>query len=87
MILDILNTLRSVDTDASEYFKGETWGDKRFYYDAGDLIYKCCNVDHKANTASETWYIWKYTWDGTDLARTEGPLIGSVDDRTTLGWS
>jgi hypothetical protein len=64
------------------------WHDVLLYYDgSNNLIYKCCNELHKADTAEETWEIWKYTWVGPNCTRIEGPLKGSVDDRATLAWA
>lgn len=62
------------------------WKDKRFEYSSGDLIYKGVNVTHKAATDAATWYIWKYTWDGDDCTRIEGPLEGTWDNRASLAW-
>lgn len=63
------------------------WMDTKLDYTSGDLDYKGSSLSHKASTsASELWWIWKYTWDGTDLVRIEGPLTGNWDDRASLDW-
>ena len=62
--------------------------DVRLYYDGSDnLIYRCINATHKADTAAETWKIWKLTWTSDNLDRIEGHLEGSVDNRTSLDWA
>lgn len=61
--------------------------EKRFAYDANDdLIYFGGNQDIAAATTDETWFIWKFTYTDTLLTRKQGPLVGSWDNRTSLGW-
>ena len=62
------------------------WRDKRLEYVTNNLIYMGVNYFHDADTSNTDWEIWKYTWDGTDLTRIEGPLPGAWDDRATLSW-
>lgn len=62
------------------------WQDVRMEYSGGDIIYKGAHFAHDAAIADNKWEIWKYTWDGSDLTRIEGPLVGAWDDRATLGW-
>ena len=56
-------------------------------FDVSDqLVYLACNTDHGADVAAETWYIWKYTWTGSNNTMIEGPLLGSVDGQDSLAW-
>ena len=56
-------------------------------YDISDqLIYEARNRKHSAATDEATWYIWKYTWVGSNCTMIEGPLIGTQDGRASLGW-
>lgn len=65
---------------------GGFWRDVRMEYSSGDLIYKGSHWLHDAATSDENWEVWKYTWDGSDLTRIEGPLTGAWDDRAALAW-
>jgi hypothetical protein len=63
------------------------WKDKRFDYTSGDLDYKGFSATHKAATdAGDLWYVWKYTWAGTDATRIQGPIICNYDDRAGEDW-
>ena len=63
------------------------WGVKVYTYDeSNNLIYLACNKKQSAGTDDTDWYIWKYTWSGTNLTVSEGPLLGSVDDQASLSW-
>lgn len=79
------------DIDNDQFVKpaidGTYWHDIRLEYSSGDLIYKGYHIDHKAATDSATWFIWKFTWSGTDITRKEGPIIGSWDGRAALSWA
>jgi len=61
--------------------------DQRFDFTSGNMDYKGLNPVHNEATDAVTWYIFKYTWDGTDCTRIEGPLVGSWDGRATLAWA
>ena len=64
------------------------WKDAMFDYTSGDLDYKGLSVTHKAATdAGDLWYVWKYTWVGTNPTRIEGPIIGNWDDRAGMAWA
>ena len=64
------------------------WLDQRLDYTSGDLDYRGVNVGHKAGTGTNTWYVWKYTWNGSGACtRIEGPLVGSWDNRASLAWA
>ena len=65
---------------------GVFWRDTRMEYSDGDLIYRGVHYLHNPDTSEGSWEIWKYTWDGSDLVRLEGPLPGAWDNRTTLSW-
>jgi len=44
---------------------------------------------HSSPTALTTepdWLIFKYTWDGNECVRIQGPLVGAWDNRAVLGW-
>lgn len=65
--------------------------DTRFENDGNkNMIYKGIHATHKAATSDSSWLIWKFTWTQIDtsycLTRIEGPLEGSWDNRTGLGW-
>jgi len=63
------------------------WGDRRYDYAGGsNVIYVGCNVVHDAAQGDTTWVIWKYTYDGDNVVRTEGPVEGSWTGRADLGW-
>ena len=66
----------------------DSWKDTIFDYTSGNLDYKGCSVTHKASTAAgDLWYVWKYTWVGTNPTRIEGPIIGNWDDRAGMAWA
>ena len=63
------------------------WKDIRYYYPDSTTMYICKNTNHKEPTVNDTWYVWKFTMNADgDVERTEGPVIGSVDKRTSLAW-
>lgn len=62
------------------------WKDKRFEYSGSDLVYMGVNRNLNASTAENSWHIWKLTWSGENLNRFQGPIEGSWDSRTLLGW-
>jgi len=70
----------------SELLANAYWKDKRFDWDGGALIYIAFNRAINASPSASTWKIWKLTWDGTSLIRTQGPIEGSYDNRASLGW-
>jgi hypothetical protein len=63
------------------------WRDVRMEYSSNKMQYKGCHYIHKSLTSDSEWEIWKYTWDGDDLVRMEGPLRGSWDNRASLDWA
>ncbi len=64
----------------------ETYDVRKEYADA-KVIYEGKSTTHDADTAAgENWWIWKYTWDGADCTRIEGPIIGNWDGRADLEW-
>ncbi len=65
---------------------GAYWRDVRLEYDTGNIIYKGVHFSHNAVTTDTGWEIWKYTYDGTDVVRIEGPLPGAWASRATLDW-
>ena len=65
----------------------EIYKDERYDYTSGKLDYEGKHTTHKAVTSDEYWQIWKYTWDGDNNVRKEGPLEGSWTDRASLDWA
>jgi hypothetical protein len=66
---------------------GAYWHDIRFEFVGKELIYRGTHYNHNTATSDDEWEIWKYTWDGGDPVRIEGPLRGAWDDRATLDWA
>lgn len=65
----------------------DNWKVRRFDYVSGDLIYKGFHEIIGASTSDKNWRIFKYTWDAEgNPTMIEGPVIGSWDDRASLGW-
>ena len=56
-------------------------------FSGSNIIYRGCHEDVTAVDGNAQWLIWKYTWTGVYLTGIQGPLRGSWDDRTSLGWS
>ena len=78
--------LTGIDTDANLQAATNTkWEDQRLEYSTGDLIYKGAHEKHNAGTDDSDWFIWKFTWSGSDIIRIE-LRKGPWDDRATLGW-
>jgi len=67
---------------------GGYFSDCRYAYDASNnMIYMGYNRIHESATSDATWYIWKFTYDGSNnLIRKEGPLDGTWDNRASLSW-
>lgn len=72
--------------DVEKLLATSYWKDQRMDYLAGKLVYKGLNTAHGISTSDDSWYIQKYTWSAGTMTRIEGPLVGSWDDRATLGW-
>ena len=72
-------------TDAAISMDGR-WGTKEMEYTAGVIDYQGFNADQTAAFSAETWWVYKFTWDGSDCTRIE--LIKDVawDDRAGLAW-
>lgn len=64
------------------------WQVKIMTYDvSNNLSYLACNRNHLAATSAASWYIWKYTWNGSgNCTQIEGPLIGTVTGQSSLSW-
>ena len=63
------------------------WHDQRFEYNVGgDLIYKGVHEMHNIAITDDNWEVWKFTYDGANVVRVEGPLRGSWDGRAALLW-
>jgi hypothetical protein len=72
---------------AQQCILGIWWKDQRFEYDGANLlIYKGSHPDHDADITDENWAVSKFTYDGDNVVRIEGPLIGSWDGRALLAW-
>jgi hypothetical protein len=63
------------------------WYDQRMDYTTGDLDYRGVSKIHKADVGDDVWWIWKYTWSGSNCERIEGPLIGNWTGRAALDWA
>ena len=64
------------------------WKDELTDYADYDTIYTGRSTTHKASTAAgNLWFIEKLTFAGRNRVRTEGPLVGNWDDRTSLAWA
>lgn len=59
---------------------------KRYYYSGDDLEYICRHEHINAAESDPGWWVWKLTWSGGNLQKTEGPLKGAASDRASLGW-
>ena len=76
-----------IGTLAHELTAGTYWRDVRMEYSDGNIAYKGTHRQNNAGTDETTWVITKYTWSGSDIVRIQGPLLGSWDNRASLGWS
>ena len=52
----------------------------------GKIVYEGRNAYQDAEQDASDWYIWKNTWQGSSLVRTEGPLTGAWNNRDNLEW-
>lgn len=67
---------------------GAYFDDCRYAYDeSNNMIYMGYNLVHKAPTDAATWFVWKFSYTGSNLVRKEGPLEGSWDNRASLDWA
>ena len=67
--------------------RGIGWGEVRpLDYVSGNPTYLAKHKTHGAATSAPDWRIWKYTWVSGNCTRIQGELVGSIDDRATLGW-
>ena len=79
--------LRRIDPDTRAVrVTSYRYGDTRIEYTAGVETYLGAHLTQGAATTDSEWYITKFTYDGNDLVRIEGPLDGAWDDRATLAW-
>lgn len=62
------------------------WKDQRLEYSSGNIIYRGVHRLHDADAGDAEWAIWKFTYDGTDITRIEGPLTGTWTGRASLAW-
>ena len=63
------------------------WKDTKLEYSDGKPIYKGLNAFNGISDDDVSWRIYKYTWDGDDCTRIEGPIIGSWTGRASLNWA
>lgn len=56
------------------------------YDESDNLTYVACNRRHLAVVTDEDWYIWKYTYDGSNRTLEEGPLKGAQSGQASLAW-
>ena len=86
MIADIHRRLIDLVNLVKAFVLGAFWGDSRYAYTSNVLDYVGKHTSHNAQTSSDKWYVWKYTWSSDDLVRKEGPLRGAWDDRASFKW-
>lgn len=61
------------------------WKEKRYEYDVDDNpIYIGYHTTINAATNNTNWYVFKYTWNGGNSTRIQGPSVGSWDNRAGL---
>jgi hypothetical protein len=65
--------------------KDENIGRTKLEYDSGSVIYKGIHKDVNASEGSIDWWIYKYTYDGTDITDIQEQQ-GSWTGRATLNW-
>ena len=74
--------------DFENYLGSQDWLARRYDYTSGNIDYMGKHLEVDAAASDDSWYIWKYTYDGSDnLTLMQGPLVGSWDGRAGLGWS
>jgi len=61
------------------------WGHRKFDFNGTAILYQGRHKTHGASTARVDWCIWKYTFDGDNIADIE-ELWGSWDGRAALNW-
>ncbi len=55
---------------------------------SGDTIsYIGQHVEANAATSAPGWEVFKLTWSGDDVTDIQGPLVGTYDDKASLGWT
>ena len=69
-----------------EQHKVERYRTNRYFYGTDGIDYICCHTLDGAADDLDGWDIWKFTYSGGDLSRSEGPLSGTVDGRADLDW-
>ena len=65
------------------------WRDEKYDYDgSGNMIYLGRSLAPVASASEgELWWIWKFTYDGSDVLQRRQSDSGNWDDRVALGWS
>lgn len=64
------------------------WRDERYAYDgSGNMIYMGRSLVPNASTSQGgLWWVWKFTYDASDVLQRRQSDSGNWDDRTTLRW-
>ena len=58
----------------------------RYSYSGGKVEYKGTHTLINPPVSDPDWVITKYSYTGNNLSLEQGPLVGSWDNRATLGW-
>jgi len=78
--------LRRIDDDTRAVITtAYKYGEMRFEYSSGDLIYLGTHMTQGVATSEDGWIVKKVTYSSGDIVRIE-TLIGIWDDRASLGW-
>ncbi len=60
------------------------WRTRQFDYTTGNLDYAGYNRNIAASDGDTDWYVFKYTWVGTNCTKILGPEVGSWTGRAAL---
>jgi len=76
----------TINANKEDLLNDHVWKATKYDYTSGDLDYKGLNTDECATDGDTSWRIWKYTWDGGNMTKLQGPLVGTWTGRSGLGW-
>lgn len=71
--------------DVEKLLSDSYWNLQKYDYTSGNLDYAGKNTDLSALDADTDWYIWKYTWVGSNCTLIQGPRVTSWTNRAS-GW-
>ena len=72
--------------DIEKLLAANYWKEQRYEFSGNNPIYKGLHTTIGAATSNTNWYIWKFTFTGNNPTRIQGPIVGSWDNRASLGW-